>query len=191
MDIDIDLKTDFNPHDVFDNIISASMVDNGKLKKHPVGVYFQNIPKDPITTLSAIPYQESEELGFLKIDFLHLSLLDAFNSKEEIRELLKIEPNWDLLLNENVVRKLFQIHRHFDILYHVKPKSVQELADVISLIRPAKRNLLQYYNSNKFEVRKELYKKPKDDKYYFKKSHAISYALCIVLQLNAIEKGLI
>jgi len=191
MDIDIDFPSDFDPLDYFDQAVKASMVKKGVLGKHPCGAYLQNIPTDKITGLSAIPYEQAEELGYFKIDFLHLSLLDNFESKDQIRKLVKIEPDWNLLQDEKNVEKLFQIHRHHNILVEVKPTSVQELADCISLIRPGKKHLLNGYSKNKQVVRQELYKNPGDDQYYFKKSHAIAYALTIVLQLHLIKGGII
>ena len=187
MDVDIDFPPDFDPQTVFDATL-ASMIKNNELVKHPVGVYFQPIPQDPVTHLSAIPYEEAEQLGYQKIDFLHLNFLSNFESKEEIQTLLKREPKWELLLDEKVVSKLFQIHRHAKLLARIKPSTVQELADTIALIRPAKRMLVDNYVSNKEEIRKILYAPPSDEtEYYFKRSHAISYALTIVLQLHLIE----
>ena len=191
MDIDIDFPTDFDPLDYFDQAVRASMVKNDKLTKHPCGAYLQNIPVDNISGLSAIPHNEAEELGYFKVDFLHLSLLDNFDTKDQIRKLAQIEPDWNLLQDEDIVGKLFQIHRHYNILAKVKPTSVQELADCISLIRPGKRQLLEPYTKDKNAIRQELYRNPGDDQYYFKKSHAIAYALTIVLQLHLIKGGII
>lgn len=191
MDIDIDTKTTFDPLDYFEDATRASMVKNNQLVKHPVGVYFQKIPKDKITGFAAIPYQQAEDIGYFKVDFLHLSLLDYFESKAEIRALVNKEPNWSLLQDQNVVRRLFQVHRHYDMLSTVKPKSVQELADVIALIRPGKKYLLNAYNKDKVAIRQELYRRPDDNQYYFKRSHAVAYALTIVLQLHLIEYGII
>ena len=192
MDIDIDFKTDFDPLDHFSTAVRASMVKDDELKKHPAGAYLQNIPKDKITNLSAIPYEQAEELGYFKVDFLHISLLDVFESKEEIRTLLKMEPDWTVLQDRESVEKLFQVHRHYDILVKIKPKSVEELADCIALIRPGKRFLLDYYVDNKEMARKELYKKPDDpEKYYFKRSHALAYALNIILQMHLIKAEII
>ena len=191
MDVDIDFPTTFNPLDYFDTAIRASMVKNGKLVKHPAGIYFQDIPVDNITDLAAIPYKEAERLDFFKVDFLHLSLLDNFKHKDEIRALIEIEPDWLLLESPNIVQHLFQIHQHFDVIIQVKPKSVIELADCIALIRPAKRYLLDYYIKNPLIIRPEIYSKPENGKYYFKKSHAIAYALTIVLQLHLIKGNVI
>jgi hypothetical protein len=92
------------------------MVDNGKLKQHPVGYYFQDIPVDPLTGLAAIPYGETEEFGYYKIDMLTVHLLKSFDSKAEMRRLQKIEPNWDLLLDEEVVKTLFHLGKHHKVL---------------------------------------------------------------------------
>jgi DNA polymerase III alpha subunit len=190
MDVDIDFKLDFDPLKYFKEATRASMVKNGELVKHSVGVYFQPIPVDPITGLAAIPYEQAEEVGYFKIDFLHLSILDYFDNKQQIRTLLKKEPDWTLLQNPNVVEKLFQIHKHYNLLVELKPQSVQQLADAIALIRPGKRHLLQAYKKAPDIVRKELYKKP-DEGYYFKKSHAIAYSLTIVLQLHLAKAQII
>lgn len=192
MDIDIDFKTDFNPIDYFKEGVEASIVKDGQLTRHPAGVYLQSIPKDKMTGLSAIPYKEAEDMGYFKIDFLHISLLDDFKSKEEIRELAKLEPDWSLLEKQQVVEKLFQIHRHYDVVQIVNPKSVEDLADCVALIRPGKKHLLKFYRENKDFIRNELYKKPDDpEKYYFKKSHALAYAMNIVLQLHLISVGIL
>jgi len=187
-DIDLDFSSSFNVNDSFPTAVHASMVQNEELKKHPAGAYLQAIPKDKITNLSAIPFKEAEALGYFKVDFLHLNLLDIFNSKKEIQTLIKKEPDWTLLEDQETVEKLSQIHRHFDIVYRVKPTSILELADILALIRPSKRILLNAYINDKETTRKQLYKKPDDPKkYYFKKGHAISYSLNIVLQLHLIK----
>lgn len=190
MDIDIDLRTDFDPTKYFKEARRASMVKNGALVKHPAGAYFQPIPIDSITNLAAIPYEQAEELGYFKIDFLHLSTLDYFDNKQQIRTLIKKEPDWLLLQQPSVVQKLFQVHRHANLLAEIKPTSVQVLADCIALIRPGKRHLLQAYKKAPDIVRAELYRKPEDG-YYFKRSHAIAYALTIVLQLHLAKAGII
>lgn len=188
MDLDIDLKTSFNPQVVFNTAVQASMIKNDELVKHPCGFYFQNIAVDNITGLSAIPYEEANILGYFKVDFLHLSLLDSIKSKQEVRDLANKEPNWDLLLDKDIVSKLFHVHRHYNLLLQLNPRSVQELADVIALIRPGKRHLLNEYLTNKQATRPKLYRGAMDDKSSFKRGHAIAYALNVVLQLNMIEQ---
>lgn len=165
------------------------MVKKGELVKHPCGYYLQHIPVDSVTGLAAIPYNHAEEEGYFKIDFLHLSLLDNFKSKSEIKELLRTEPDWNLLTDPTVVPKLFQLHRNYSVLSKVKPTTVIEVADCIALIRPFKRELLEPYLIDKDRVRPHLYRQDGDDKSSFKRAHAISYSLTVVLQLHLIAQG--
>ena len=187
MDIDIDLAPDTEPEQLFKHLVAASRVEDGELLKHSVGYYFQDIPTDKITGLSAIPYDHTEDMGYYKIDLLTVKLLENFNSKEEMRQLQGKEPKWEMLENEEIVKTLFHLGKHFDILSRVKPRSIQELADVFALIRPNKRSLLDKYLKNPVKYRTELFTKraPED----MRKAHAIPYAILIVLQLHLIEQG--
>lgn len=192
MDIDIDFQPSFDPSEVFVEAVKASMVSkDGKLIKHPAGAYFQKIPTDCVTGLAAIPYEQAEALGYTKIDFLHLNLLDFFQSKDEIRELVNKDPNWDLLRSKSVVEKLFQLGKHFDVVEKIKPQNILDLADCVAVIRPGKRYLLDEYDpANKSLFRSKLYKKHHGS-YSYKKGHAISYAQTIILQLHLIQRGVL
>lgn len=189
MDIDIDFPTAFNPTEIFP-WTRASIVKGDNLGPHPCGVYPQNIPIDCITKLAAIPYKEAEELGFYKIDFLHLQIYDHFESRQEIDDLLEVEPDWGILCIPSEQKKLFQLSKHGDILTEIKPKNIEELADVLALIRPGKKQFAKLYRSQKESTRKVLYAKDETG-YSFKKSHAIAYAMVIVLQMHLISAGLI
>ena len=190
MDIDIDLKTDFDPTRVIPNCIKASMINNGKFVPHTCGAYISNIPRDPISGISAIPYDLAEDLGFMKIDFLHLQLLDNFESRDEIKALMNMDPNWDLLKSPKVVSALFQLGKQWDVVSAIEPRSVQELADTLAMTKPAKRFLIDLYKRDPSAARKELYKKD-DNSYAYKKAHAFAYAFNVILQLHLIEHGII
>jgi DNA polymerase III alpha subunit len=189
MDIDIDTQTTFDPLKIFPTWVRASVVKDGQLTQHPCGVYPQAIAVDPVSKLSAIPYNEAEDLGFLKIDFLHLSHYSKFKSRDEIEQLVQLEPDWSLLELASVQAKLFQLAKHGDLLSKVKPKSVLELADCMALIRPGKKQFVGMYTKEKEACRRILYAKDEDTGYSFKKSHAIAYAYVVVLQLHLIERG--
>lgn len=191
MDIDIDVPTKIKATEVFEGIIPASLNENGKLKKHNVGYYFQSIPVDPVTGYSAISYDTAEKFNFFKIDIIPLKLLDCFTSKQHLREMMHIEPTWELLEERRIVEKLFHIHNSFDVIYKVKPKSILELADCLALIRPNKIKLIDKYvkAKDKSEIRKALYSK--EDASDLRKSHAIPYAYLIVAQLNLIEREIL
>lgn len=164
--------------------ISASRLDDIKndLVKHNVGVYFQNIPVDPATGLSAIPYKEADRRGYFKLDFLNLEMYKKVQSEEHLQKLVDCEPCWELLEYEEFVSQLNQIHGHFEVVSAYKPSSVEELAMVIALIRPGKRHLIGLTFE---EMKDEIWKK-NDDSYDFKRAHAIAYAQAIVVQLNLI-----
>ncbi len=64
----------------------------------------------------------------------------------------------------------------------MKPTTIEQLAAVLAIIRPAKRYLL---GKSWEKVMKEVWIKPEEG-YYFKKAHSVSYALAIAVQLNLI-----
>lgn len=186
-DVDIDLQTAFDPKKLFP-WARASIVKNGELSPHPCGVYPQNIPRDSLTGFASIPYKEAEDVGYIKLDFLHLTIYDHFETREEIEQLLEIEPDWGLLTVPSEQKKLFQLSNHGDTLTTIKPKNIEELADVLALIRPGRKQYIKLYNSQKEATRRILYAKDESG-YAFKKSHAIAYAMVIKLQLHLIAAG--
>ncbi len=187
MDIDIDIKPDNNLNEKLLGT-RASLIEHGELKQHLVGWYFQTIPIDHKTGLSAIPYDKAEELNFKKIDILNLNLLKVFQSRDELKAILNIPPNWDMLEDQEIVSKLFHIKNHYDIVIRCKPKSIEDLADILALIRPSKKDLLDKYLKDKFSIRPLLYVKNLDSD--LRKSHAIAYAMNIVVQMNLIQLGI-
>jgi DNA polymerase III alpha subunit len=75
------------------------------------------------------------------------------------------------------------VNGHGAILREMKPTSIEELAAVLAVIRPAKRYLIgKDWNI----VKAEVWQKPDNDEYYFKKAHAVAYAAAIVVQMNLI-----
>lgn len=187
MDIDIDFPTSFDPTTLDPIVRRASQWQQRSLKPHPCGIYLQNIPIDPVTQLAAIPYKDAASLGFFKVDCLHLSVLDNISSKEQVRTLANTEPDWTLFENPDVVSQLFQIHKHADVITALKPRSVMELADCIALIRPGAAYLIDKYTagsaSERAAMRPQIYAK-RATGYGYKKPHAVSYALTVILQLN-------
>lgn len=188
MDIDIDVHPSFKPEQHFP-WVRASVLRDDKLTAHPVGVYPQAMAADPFTGLAAVPYEQAEELGYLKVDFLTLNLLKHLESREELERLIKQDPDWTLLQLPSTWPKLFQMSKHGDLLAKIKPKNLEELADAISLIRPSKKNLIGLYLKERGACRKILYARDADGSYGFRKSHALAYALNIVIQLHLIAQG--
>lgn len=188
-DIDIDTPSNFDGGIIFPSAIRASRVAGNSLLPHPSGYYFENIPIDPITNLSAIPFKQADEYNYFKVDLLHNSVYDFFESHAEIKAFLEIEPDWTMLEYEENIIRLSQVHNHVRIVRLIKPTSIDDLADVLAIIRPAKRHLLYPYIRNEIE-RSELYTKSVD-LYQFRKSHSIAYAHVIVLQMHLLSAGLL
>lgn len=170
------------------NIINASILNkNGEYTKHPSGVYFTDIPKNPYTNLSTVPYDVAEDLGYFKIDILNNSLYHGIKSELHLIELMNKEPRWDLLGYKEFTDNLHQLNKHHKLLNKLKPSSVEELAMILAIIRPAKSHL---QNQPWDEIKKYVWEKDEDGSYQFKKSHAISYAVSIVVQMNLIMEEL-
>ena len=184
-DIDIDFA---KPAKALENIkhIKASRIENKELVKHNCGVYLNSIPVDPNTGFSAIPYKEAEKRGYYKIDFLSLSVYDNILTEKHLDKLLAMSPLWEILEDERLVSELFQIKDHFSIINKIRPKSVEELAICIALIRPGKRYLV---DKTMEEIKHNIWL-PDDSGFIFKKSHAIGYALVIVVQMNLMMEEL-
>jgi len=179
-DIDIDVKD----RDVLLKKlkhIPASIINNGEIKKHNTGVYFTDIPTHPFTNSANIDYKEAEDRGYFKLDILNVGVYENVKDEKHLQQLIDQEPDWSLLEHKEIVEQLFHIHNHYDIVSKLKPTSVEQLAAVLAIIRPAKRNLL---NATWPEIELNVWTKPQDDTYYFKKSHAIGYALAICVQMN-------
>lgn len=178
-DIDIDVADrkrllDLIPH-------TPAMIDDGKKRKHNTGVYFHEMPEDPFTGLATVDYKSAEEQGYFKLDILNVNIYEGITSNEHMNQLLSMEPMWELLEHEEVVGQLFHIHNHYDVVKTMRPQTVEQLAAVLAIIRPAKRHLL---GKDWDTVFTEVWTKPSDNSYYFKHAHAVAYAMAIVLQLN-------
>lgn len=165
--------------------ISALMVNGGAAQRHNTGIYFQNIPTNPLTGVASIPYKDAERLGYFKIDFINNSVYQGVKDAEHLQRLIESEPEWSLLEDQEFVGLLVHIHDHFDIVNVIKPKSVDDLAVVLALIRPGKRHLL---NEPRSKIDSEIWVQPTDGSYFFKKSHSYAYAVSIVAQMNLLTE---
>ena len=185
-DIDIDFSDRKKVLDIVQHI-PAAIKDNGTFKKHNTGVYCHSIPYNPITDTASIDYKIADSRGYFKIDFLNVNVYKDVQSEEHLIKLLNQEPLWDLLLEDDFTEKLFHVNGHGSILREMKPRSVEQLAAVLAVIRPAKRYLI---GKDWTTVMNEVWVKPQSDEYFFKKAHAVAYAAAIVVQMNLICENL-
>jgi DNA polymerase III alpha subunit len=186
-DVDIDFANREQALKLFKHV-PAAIIKDEEIEKHKTGVYFQEVPVDPINSCCSFDYKRAEERGYFKIDLLNVNLYEGIKTEQELVELMLEEPDWNMLKDKAIVDQLFHINGHFDIVFKLEPKNIEQLASVLAIIRPAKRHLMHKYWS---EILKEVWLKPNDDSYFFKKSHAVAYAQAIVVQMNLIKRNTI
>ena len=164
----------------------ATIIKEGKTEKHKTGVYFHAVPEHPVTKHASLDYKNAEDRGYFKIDMLNVNIYKDVKSEQELVELMIQEPDWDMLKDPKVVENLFHLNGHFKIVSSLEPKNIEQLAAVLAIIRPAKRGLMY---KNWVDIMKEVWVRPKDGSYFFKKSHAIAYAQAIVVQMNLMSRA--
>jgi hypothetical protein len=181
-DIDIDFADRTSALKLF-KTVTAAIEDNGTFKKHNTGVYCTSVPYNPITKISTVDYKQAEDRGYFKIDFLNVSVYEGVRDRAHLLQLMGTDPLWDLLLDDDFVNNLFHVNGHGSILRQMAPNTIEQLAAILAMIRPAKRYLIgKDWNT----VMTEVWTKPTTDEYYFKKAHAVAYAHVIVVQMNLI-----
>jgi hypothetical protein len=182
-----DIDIDFANRELALDVIRAVAASITPSEKHKTGVYCTSIPYNPLTNISTIDYKSAEQRGYFKIDLLNVSVYEKVRDRQHMLSLMHQEPIWDLLLQDDFSNMLFQVNGHGSILREMKPSSVEQLAAVLAVIRPAKRYLIgKPWNI----VEAEVWVKPEGEEYYFKKAHAIAYAHVIVVQMNLICENL-
>ena len=177
MDIDIDFP---NRDDIL-KLLKHRAASISLTEKHKSGIYVTEIPHNPLNNQSTIDYKTAEQRGYFKIDFLNVSIYKDVRDEQHLQTLMNTEPLWDLLEHREFVDQLFHVNGHTDILSRLKPRSVEQLAAVLAIIRPAKRYLL---NSDWDTILNEVWIKPDSGEYYFKRSHGIAYAFAVVVHMN-------
>ena len=183
-----DIDIDFADRDVILNKLKHRVAKLDTEKKHNTGVYFTEVPCNPVDNLSTIDYKTADQRGYFKLDFLNVSLYKDIKDEDHLNTLIAKEPMWTLLEHEEFVKQLFHVGEHGSILEKMKPQNVHQLAMILAIIRPGKRHLL---GKTWKEVSETIWKKPTTNEYYFKKAHAVAYAMAIVVQMNLICEGLL
>lgn len=157
-------------------------------KKHNTGIYVTEIPHNPIDLLSTIDYKQAETRGYFKLDFLNVSIYKHVRNEDHLNNLINTEPVWELLEYKEFTDQLFHLSGYSELCKKLKPSNVEQLAAVLAIIRPSKRYL---EDKDWQEINKEVWKKPTDGTYYFKKAHAISYAVAVVVHMNILKEQII
>lgn len=164
----------------------ASICRDGVWVPHNTGVYVTDIPTDPFTGRASIDYEAAEARGYMKLDFLNVSLYTQIKNEQHLNDLINQEPDWDRLYDPEFCGKLIHINNHYKTLIQMPEAvtSIPRMAMFLSVIRPAKRHLIGLPWA---EVAKTVWERPADDSYFFKKAHAISYAHLVVVNMNLLR----
>ena len=176
-----DIDIDFADRDVVLSKIQHRIATINSEKKHNTGVYVTEIPHNPVDNHSTIDYKTAEDRGYFKLDFLNVSIYKDVRDDTHLQELMERTPEWTLLEHDEFNNLLFHVNGHGELLRTLKPSSVEQLAATLAIIRPAKRHLA----TESWEtIMKEVWTKPENGEYYFKKAHAVSYAVAVVVHMN-------
>lgn len=167
---------------------SASIIRDGKFTKHNTGVYFTGIPQDPFTAQASLDYNVAEDMGYVKLDFLNVNLYNQVRDEAHLVQLMEQEPDWSKLYDPDFCQQLMHIGAHYETLIRMPEavNSIPRLAMFLSVIRPAKRNLIGLPWAT---VAETVWEKPTDDSYYFKKAHAISYSHLVAVHMNLLDNS--
>ena len=187
MSADIDI--DFGDRDHVLRLIRsipARQENNGQIRRHNSGVYVTDMPYDPVNRCASIDYQEAEQRGYFKIDLLNMSVYQLIRDPEHYTEMLSREIPWSRLQDREFCEKIVHIGNHHDLIGRLKPDSIARMAMFLAVIRPAKRYLA---DKNWSEIAQEIWTRPADDSYFFKKSHAVGYAHLVALHMNLIDSA--
>lgn len=185
-DIDIDFP-DRNKALALLQHVPAGIIRNGILTKHASGVYVSDIPQDPFNGIASIDYQVAEGRGYVKLDFLNVSLYNQVKDEAHLLELMHTEPEWDKLYDREFCSKLIHIGNHYDTLiaFPEAVNSIPRMMMFLAVIRPGKRHLVGLPWK---DVAKTIWDKPTDGSYAFKKSHSCAYSHLVAVHMNLLTE---
>ena len=188
MSADIDI--DFADRDQVLKLIRhtpARQVIQGQVRRHNSGVYVTDIPQDPINACASIEYEEAEDRGYFKIDFLNMNVYKLVQSPEHYEQMLTATPPWDRLWQDTEwSRQLVHVGNYIDLLKNMRPSTIPQMAAFISIIRPGKAHL---QNQPWKDVFATVWDGDDSQGYTFKKSHSLSYAMLVVLHMNLLNQA--
>jgi hypothetical protein len=182
-DIDIDFADRTQVLKVITHTVASQQKDHDMVA-HNTGVYVTDIPQDPFTQRASIDYEAAEARGYIKLDLLNVNLYQQVQNEEHLEQLMYTEPDWDRFNTDQAFfEQLIHVNNHWNVLKRMPEpvNSITRLAMLLAIIRPAKRHLIGKIWK---EVAEDVWVKPDDDTYYFKKSHSLAYSHLVVINMN-------
>ena len=180
MSADIDI--DFADRETVLKLIQHVPARQSNERKHNSGIYVTAIPADPVNQCAAIDYQEAEQRGYFKLDFLNMSVYQLIRDPAHYEAMLTATPPWERLWTDHAwASQLVHVGNYIDLLRVMKPDTIPRMAAFISVIRPGKAHL---QTRPWAEVFASVWDGDESRGYTFKKSHAVSYAALVALHMN-------
>ena len=196
-DVDLDVSDRDKAVSSLRKFTQASQINNESvMEPHTTGIYYQQVPMDPITGLAAFPYKEAEFLGYFKVDLIPNHVYDLVKSNEDLDALLEAPIDWEWFQDKRFFEaedRRFQL-THLAKYHHLcemyPPQSVEDIACMIAVIRPRKKYLVgRPWDELKAKVWEKL--DTEDEKhYFFKKSHAVAFGVLVILHAQLIARHL-
>jgi hypothetical protein len=166
--------------------VNASRKKDDILIEHGPGIHVQRISADFKTNLCSFDYQEAKQRGYWKLDILNNPVPYENLKNKNKRLLLETFDEWELFEYPEIVEQLFHIHEHANLLKEFKPKSIDDLALVLAIIRPWGQKLINSNLTNE-EFSNKIWE-VEEGYVGFKKSHAFAYAAAIIIQLSTLKE---
>jgi hypothetical protein len=184
MSADIDI--DFADRETVLQLIQHTSARQSNGRKHNSGIYVTDIPADPVNNCAAIDYEEAEQRGYFKLDFLNMSVYQLIRDPAHYQEMLDQTPPWQRLWTDRAwASQLVHVGQYTNLLEIMQPDSIQRLAAFISIIRPGKAHL---QTRPWAEVFASVWDGDTSRGYTFKKAHSISYAMLVTLHMNLLNQ---
>ena len=181
-DIDIDFGDREQVLKLIKHIPATIVRETGPVK-HNTGIYVTQIPIDPFLASASIDHKVAENRGYVKLDFLNVSLYSKIQNEQHLIDLMNREPEWSKLYDLDFCSQLIHIGNHYNTLLKMPEPvdSIERMAMFMAVIRPAKRHLIGQSWS---EVSKTIWAPDPNGVYGYKKSHGIAYAHLVVVNMN-------
>ena len=184
MSADIDL--DFANREDALSLIQHIPARQSNGRRHNSGIYVTDIPADPVNQCAAIDYEEAEQRGYFKLDFLNMSVYQLVKDPAHYEAMLTAIPPWERLWTDHAwTSQLVHVGQYTNLLEIMRPDNIQRLAAFISIIRPGKAHL---QTRPWAEVFASVWDGDTSRGYTFKKAHSISYAMLVSLHMNLLNQ---
>ena len=185
-DIDIDFANREQILSII-NHIPARQIVQGQVRRHNSGIYVTDIPRDPVNNCAAIDYEQADQRGYFKIDFLNMGVYQLIKDLKHYKEMLDADPPWARLWQDTAwAGQLVHVGNYTELLKSMRPDSIPRMAAFISIIRPGKAHLQNKTWSDVFD---SVWDGDDSRGYTFKKSHALSYAALVSLHMNLLNQA--